>query len=64
MVELCSEGRGDLQQEAECPSLQHSTERLKSNNVLNYELEAEAGVDMKHNYDKWASRIENLKNKG
>ena len=37
---------------------------VKGNDVLNYELEAEAGVDMKHNYDKWASRIEDLKNKG
>ena len=31
---------------------------------VNYELEAEAGIDMKHNYDKWAGRIHNLKNKG
>ena len=37
---------------------------VKGNNVLEYELEAEAGVDMKQNYDKWVDRMHKLRQKG
>ena len=37
---------------------------VKGNHVLEYELEAEAGTDMKHNYDKWLDRMHKLRQKG